>query len=146
MRSNNSIQFNVQGRPPRKSGANSFWATDEASRVFDLRKKAYESLQNAKIELPILSKINLQVTIYGPNITNRKNSRTYVGDLDTFVAGVCDAIQAAAKGVKPSPIFENAPDIDPKIAIIKDDSQIVSILAKKILDNTEHYSVTIDFV
>ena len=106
---------------------------------------AYESLTNAKVELPITSKLSLQVLVYAPNITDRNNSRTYVGDVDTFVAGICDAIQAADKKAKISQIFNSAPEINPKISMIKDDSLILSIEAKKIQDNTEHYSVSLDF-
>ena len=139
------IEFVVKGRPPRKDGANSFWSTDEANRIVELRKRAFQALFDAQINLPITSKVNLELVVYSPNITDRKNSRTYVGDMDTFIAGICDALQAADKKAKINPIFNDIPEIDPSKSMIKDDSQIVSIMAKKITDTEERYSIIMGF-
>lgn len=135
------IKFSVEGRPPRKSS----WGTDEAVLIAELRLKALESLRKAGLSC-FSGPVKLELVMYAPNIMNIENKQTYVGDLDTFVAGICESLQPAP--INPDliidPIFDCRNDIGPKIPlIINDDSQVVSIIARKIESEKPHYTVII---
>ena len=84
---------------------------------------------------PLQSNIKLILKIHIGPINDRS-----IGDLDTFVTGVCDGLMAAAPGGKLDPIWDDAKlkHIHPSktIAII-DDSQVVSIQAEKIIGDTD---------
>ncbi len=141
---NNRIKFTVDGRPPRKNGSKSCWASDEAHYVLTLRTKAYEAKNKAKLDL-LTTPVRIELTIFAPNITNRSNSQTYIGDLDTFVAGVCESLQPADSKVIPNIIFKDKEEIHPhKPLILKDDAQVVEVLAKKTFDTKEHYTILIE--
>ena len=73
------IKIDVDGRPPRKSGAKSCWASDEAKYVLEFRLKALEAKKNSGLSEPILEPVKLTLEIYSPNITDRSNSQTYLG-------------------------------------------------------------------
>ena len=139
------LEFIVEGRPPRKSGAKSCWASDEANYVLNLRLKALEAKKEAGLGEFISSPVRLELKIYSPNITDRSNAQTYIGDMDTFVAGVCESLQPADSKVIPNIIFHGKDEVHPhKPLILKDDSQVVEVLANKISDSYEHYSIIIE--
>ena len=139
------LQFEVTGRPPRKSGAKSCWASDEANYVLELRLKALEAKHNENLLEPITTSVRIKLTIFSPNITDRSNSQTYLGDLDTFIAGVFESLQPADSKVIPNDIFNGNDEIHPsKPLILYDDAQVVEVLAKKIKDGSEYYSVVIE--
>lgn len=139
------IKLQVNGRPPRKSGAKSCWASDEAHYVLELRLKALEAKKQANLLEPISVPVRLELTIFSPNIVDRGNAQTYLGDLDTFVAGVCESLQSADSKVIPNVIFQGNDEVHPHLPLIlKDDAQIVEVIAKKIKDETEHYSIVIE--
>jgi Holliday junction resolvase RusA-like endonuclease len=141
------IECDVEGKPPRKNGANSLWATGEAQRVLDLRLKIHETQKENNRVGAINTPVKIELSVYAPNITNRKNTQTYVGDLDTFVAGICECIQSAHPKAKLSQIFEKHNEVAPHIPlIIYDDTQVVEIIAKKILSEKFHYTVIIEEV
>jgi len=138
------IFFEVEGRPPRKSGAKSCWASDEANYVLALRLKANEAKNKAKLDL-LTTPVRIELSIFSPNTTDRSNSQTYIGDLDTFVAGVCESLQPADSKVIPNIIFQGKDEVHPhKPLILKDDSQVVEVLAKKTFDTKEHYTISIE--
>ena len=76
--------------------------------------------------------------------------KKFIGDLDSFVLGVCEYLQRAVPKDKTftlSPLFNGKPEIGPEVPlIIKNDSQIVEINAKKMFDENLHYSVEIEYI
>jgi len=120
-------QFQVKGLPPKKDGAQSMWGKpSEAKRLVALRQAAFQAL---KEQLPLQSNIKLTLNIHLP-VNNRS-----IGDLDTFVTGLCDGLMATPYGGKLDPIWDNKElkNIHPTNTIaIHDDSQVVSIQAEKI--------------
>lgn len=140
---NQSIEFTVEGRPPRK-GQGSCWST-EGERVLKLREKALESRKKKKLDY-FSGPVRVELTVFDPNPTKRKDRSDYHGDLDTLVAGVLDSLQPAPtnEGFEMDPLLKSRNDIDPtKPLIIEDDSQVVSIKAKKIEAEKSSYKVII---
>lgn len=139
-----TIKFTVEGRPPRKS-TKSCWSS-EGEYVLKLREKALEVLKKEEID-HFSRPIRLELTVFDPDITSRKDRNDYHGDLDTLVAGVLDSLQPAPSNpdLGIDPILKSRKDIDPARAlIIEDDSQVVSIVAKKVKSDDIHYSVLIE--
>ena len=125
-----TIRFHVDGLPPKKDGANSMWGKPlEAERLVSLRKAALEAMGGRP---SLKSNISLAVSVH----VGAKNDRS-VGDLDTFITGVCDGLMAMARGCKLCPdIWERSEnrDIYPERAVaMVDDCQVVSIQADKII-------------
>lgn len=126
------IEFEVDGRPPRKHGEKSMWArADEAPLVAKLRTRALEA--RAKGGLSVCPHVeSLELEVYAP-----RSKLEGVGDLDSFIAGVCDGLQAADRSVIPHlhPVFAE-PDnetIHPRHSLlIENDSKITLILARKV--------------
>lgn len=135
------FHFKVQDLPPKKDGAQSMWGKPlEAKRLAALRQAA---LQVLKGHSPLQSNIKLTLKIH-ISVNNRS-----IGDLDTFVTGVCDGLMATSYGGKLDPIWENEEleGIYPTETIaIDDDSQIVSIQAEKIIGDTDQpwYEVNLE--
>jgi hypothetical protein len=71
-----------------------------------------------------------------------------VGDLDTFISGICDGLQAADQNVKKfAPVLQDAEDINPKMPIlIKDDMNIVKIVATKAFRESLGYKISVEEV
>ena len=136
------IKFTVDGRPPRK-GTKSCWA-DEGEYVLKLRKKALEAKTKEGIDY-FSGPVKLELTVFDQNIGTREDRSDYHGDLDTLVAGVLDSLQPAPTnpGFEMDSILDNN-EIDPtKPLLIEDDSQIVTIVAKKIEKKENKYTVII---
>lgn len=136
------FQFFISGLPPKKDGAQSMWGKPlEAKRLVELRQAALKALKRRS---PLKRNIKLTLKIRVGPINDRS-----IGDLDTFVTGVCDGLMAAYPGGKLDPLWDEAElkNIHPSktIAII-DDSQVVSIQAKKIIGDTDQpwYEVTLE--
>jgi len=88
-----NISFQVNGLPPKKDGAQSMWGKPlEAKRLVELRQVALKALQGHP---PLRSNIKLTLKIHVGPVNNRS-----IGDLDTFITGVCDGLMAAAPGSK----------------------------------------------
>jgi len=128
------IEFTVEGRrPPKKHGEKSMWALDEeAPLVALLREKALEARSEVGLNDCFHSWVVLELTVFVPR--SRLES---IGDLDSFVAGVCDGLQAADRKALPylHKIFREPGQegIDPERALlIGDDAKVVSIVAKKV--------------
>jgi len=137
------IKFSVDGRPPRKSG----WAIDEAVLILELRAKALESRTKAGLNDCFHSPVRLELTVFSPNIINKDDPQTYVGDIDSFLAGVCESLQAAKENAPLNLIFSSRPDLNPGIPLIlEDDSLVVSSMARKIADKKEYYTVSIELI
>jgi hypothetical protein len=125
-----TYQFKVKGLPPKKDGAQSMWGKKlESERLVLLRQAALQAL---KKQPPLERNIKLTLNIHLP-INNRS-----IGDLDTFVTGVCDGLMATRYGGNLNPIWNNQElkNVHPTNTIaIYDDIQVVSIRAEKIIDS-----------
>ena len=85
--------------------------------------------------------------MYSPNITDRSNSQTYLGDLDTFIAGVCESIQPADSKVIPNYIFQGKDEVNPHLPLIlHDDAQVVEVISKKVKDEKEWYTIVVETI
>lgn len=141
------IKFTVKGRPPKKHGEKSMWARDdEGPLLVSLREKALEARSQVGLGDCFRSPVALKLTVFVP-----KSQLESVGDLDNFVAGICDGLQAADSKVLGSlhEVFQE-PDqksIHPSCPLlIGDDSKVVSIIAKKVAldeDREMYYTVTV---
>ena len=135
-------QFKVEGLLPKKDGAQSMWGKRlESERLVALRQA---TLQAFKGQPPLQSNIKLILKIHLP--VNNKS----VGDLDTFITGVCDGLMERVPGAKLCEEIWNKleyRDIYPdNMKAIEDDSRVVSIQAEKVIGNTDQhwYEVVIE--
>ncbi len=120
-------QFRVEGDlPPKKDGASSMWGkASEFQRLVKLRQAAHEVFGERP---PLQRNIKLSVIIY---VGQTNSSAT--GDLDNFITGICDGLQAAHPNT-PLDLWQDPSlkAIYPRRPIaILDDSQVVSINAEK---------------
>lgn len=141
-----AIEISVMGLPPKKRTDLSLWSHEaEVPKVINLRKVARQSFGN---HLPFKSNIRLRLSVF---LTEKEFNLPHVGDLDNFVSGVCDALQAA--NMNPDDwhqsfqLPENQ-DVHPTLAIgILNDLAVISIVADRFhtSDDTEtHYTITIE--
>jgi len=136
------ISFQVQDIPPKKDGANSMWGKEtEIPRLISLRRAALEAMAGLD---PFERNIHLKFTFHCPS-----NKIFRVGDLDNFITGVCDGLQAAdpRAGGKTKWAKEAPPEIQPNECIaIKDDCYVVQILAEKVGDDSarDWYEIEIE--
>jgi hypothetical protein len=84
-------------------------------------------------------------------LTQPEFNSDQIGDLDNFVSGVCDALQAAntqPQHLHASFQLPQNQDVDPSLAIaIVNDLAVVSIVADRFqanADDSSHYIVIID--
>jgi hypothetical protein len=83
--SNEPEPIRVEGVPPKKDGANSMWRKGaELDRLKRLRRGALERFKGAPA--PAAASVSIHLRVLAPASS---------GDLDNFVAGVCDGLQAA---------------------------------------------------
>ncbi len=120
------IEFTVQGLPPKKDGANSMWGKpEEAQKIRALRLEAANAFAG---RLPLRKNIRLTLRAY----VGSENTRR-IGDLDGFVTGICDGLQAADPRARIAVNFED--HIHPSKAIgIIDDVEVIEVLATKIIE------------
>lgn len=135
------IKFHVEGLPPKKDGANSMWGKPlEAERLVSLRNAAIQAFNGHP---PLKNNIKLAIAVH----IGAKNNRS-IGDLDTFITGVCDGLMKMAPRCKPCREIWDMPEnskIYPDLPIgIEDDSQIISIQAAKVVGNRQFYDVTLE--
>jgi hypothetical protein len=121
----------IEGLPPKKDGAKSMWNKNvELPRLIELRQAVLGAFKG---DPPLTKNISLTVRVHvGP-----VNSRA-IGDLDNFITGICDGLQAAGTQ---TPISNRwcEPDcepVHPRTAIgILDDAEIMNVDARKIVAN-----------
>jgi hypothetical protein len=148
------IVFTVDDKPPKKSK----WGGKNANLVIKLRKAALEARKKVGLNKCISESVSLKLTVYAPNIDDRnykqsgdEDLKKYIGDLDSLVAGVCDYLSSVRtepgeNKFKPSPLFEDEPDINPKFAILIDDDSHIKIISaekKKSKNDSISYKVEI---
>ena len=128
----------IEGLPPKKDGANSMWNKGvELPRLVLLRNAVFGALDGNP---PLSKNVSLVLRVH----VGTTNSRS-VGDLDNFITGICDGLQAAHAN---TPIADQWSEdackpIHPHTAIgILDDVEVVSIDARKVFgDETQWYSL-----
>ncbi len=136
------ISFRVDGDfPPKKDGAKSMWDKPlEATRLVKLRRATLNALAGRQA---FRRNIRVELEVY----VGRTNSRS-VGDLDNFVTGICDGLMAAhpRAALDATWAADSMQDIHPRYAIaISDDSEVVSIFAKKLTGKSDKlwYRITV---
>ncbi len=138
------VEFDVRDAlPPKKDGANSMWRKHgEFERLLRLRAAAVQAFAGRP---PLAHRIGLELSLYLPS-----NARA-IGDLDNFITGVLDGLQAAAPQTpwQENPRW-NRPEIDlyrpDRVVAIVDDCEVIEITARKILNGTADtwYSIVLE--
>ena len=120
------VSFTVRGLPPKKDGAKSMWAKpEEAPRIQALRLEAAKAFAGRP---PLRNSIKLTLRAHAGS----ENTRS-TGDLDNFLTGICDGLQAADPKAHIALDFEH--HIRPTLAVgIDNDAQVIEIQANKIIE------------
>ncbi len=127
-------RFRVDGDlPPKKDGANSMWGKDgEVQRLVKLRLAAQAVLGD---QAPLGRSISLTIEIH---IGSANTPAT--GDLDNFIAGICDGLMLAGGRCMLATVWElpELAAIHPrKWSGIIDDGEVMEITARKIVGDAE---------
>ena len=137
------IRFKVEKElPPKKDGATSMWGKPtEARRLIELRTAALEALGD---QPPFTRDIRLTLRVH----VGLRNDR-HAGDLDNFIAGVCDGLMAGDPRSSVHPSFdesENSSVHPSKTIAIFDDSQVMKIDAEKLsgLSDDHWYEIKLE--
>jgi len=134
-----AIEFKVQGKPPKKDGANSMWGKkSEAQNIVNLRKAAIKARNELK-STPFTGRVSLELTIYADNAVIEN-----MGDLDNFITGICDGLQAADPRANMQDLILNE-GTPYQPVLYYSDAKVVNIQAKKIpIEKQEtHYTVKV---
>ena len=135
--------FRVQGFLPPKKGMDlsMFSKPSEAEKIAALRVAALEAMHG---DPPLQKDICLSLIVHVGALNVR-----ITGDLDNFITGVCDGLQAALPNAKIAEIFSK-PEfmaVHPARPIgMIDDVQVIEISARKVVGDTlkPWYEVTIE--
>ena len=144
------IKFSVEGKPPKKSTGPSLWSenSNQTELVINLRQKAFEASQKEGFDTHFHGPVKLELTVYAPNILERKDRHDYLGDLDALVGGVFESLQPAPKNnpeLQIHPALKNVKDIGSDVPIIvSDDAQIATSITKKRKNPKSFYTVLIE--
>lgn len=150
LKKSNQIKFSVDGKPPKKSTGPSLWSenSNQTELVVNLRQKAFEASQKQGFDTHFHGPVKLELTVYAPNILERKDRHDYLGDLDALVGGVFESLQPAPKNnpeLQIHPTLKNVKDIGSDVPIIvADDAQITTTIAKKRKNENASYTVLIE--
>jgi len=120
----------------------------QTKKVLKLRRKAFEESKKRGLTKPFNGPVKLTLTVYDPNPLQRKDRHDYLGDLDSYVAGVFESLQPSpteTNKLKIHSLLKGNKKISHQVAIIvADDAQISSIVAKKRKNKKTSYSVIIE--
>ncbi len=139
------IKFEVDGRPPNKTGAKSMWGREgQVPRLIALREAAHRALE-ALPDSPRFTRRPIRLTLRVRVVPGEEEEKA---DLDHYIAGVCDGLMAAHPNAHAHlhESFAENPKVDPKHWFaIEDDSKIDQIRATRceVQDRT-HYWVEIE--
>lgn len=120
----------INGLPPKKDGACSMWNKDvEVPRLIRLRKAVFAALKG---DPPLVKNISLMLRVHVGPVNSRE-----VGDLDNFLTGICDGLQAAHSRTPLQDWCEtDCAELHPRNAIaMVDDAEVVAINAAKVIGN-----------
>ena len=143
----NKIKFQVKGRPPRKTEDKSCWSikSKEWQLIYKLRECAFEAKKLDGIDGYFTTDAKISIIIHAPSLT-KEDEHEHIGDLDTFVAGIFEAIQPAPPNetLDIDEKLKNHPDFGSKIPLlVEDDSYITEVNAKKIKNDETFYEIEI---
>lgn len=126
------ISFTVSGLPPniKKNKGSMSRIQEQATRLERLQNEAFEALRSQASDEPFKDDVRLTLSVHVGFNDARDSGIWGLGDLDNFVAGVCDGLK---KG-------------DSEDYVIFDDSKVVKIDAEKLLgpDPGSWYAVTLE--
>ena len=141
------ITVRVQGKPPKKGSGKSIWSNEQqAERVMKLRTAAADMKEKSGVTEPLKPPISMRIDVRSPHITDRKDAPDeYIGDLDSLVAGILDALRPADHNTTPHEMFKRDKRVDPTRPIMfEDDAKITRITAEKRQGGYDEYSVTLE--
>lgn len=142
------LEIEVNGRPPKKRTATSCWSNETfAPLLLHLRSKLLEGKKRLGLTDCFRCPVRLELSVFAPNVMD--TTHDYVGDLDSLVAGVFEALQQAPSNpdIKIHPIFlaQEFAQIGPTVPlIVENDAIVVEVIARKIRHAEEHYKVVIE--
>jgi len=144
----NKIKFQVEGRPPRKTEDRSCWSirSKEWEYIYKLRECAFNAKKLDNVDWCVTTNAKISIIIHATNLT-KKDEHEHIGDLDTFVAGIFEAIQPAPQNptLDIDKKLKNHPDFGSRIPLlIEDDSYITEVNAKKIKNDVTFYEIEIE--
>lgn len=130
-----AIKIRVDGQiPPKKDGASSMWRKPSSIPLLRALRSAacQEMAGRPPYDEPV--KLSLRICLPENDKTSLYARRKY-GDLDNFITGICDALQASA-GFDPIAWEDLAESARPDCAIaFTDDSWVTSIEASLLDDD-----------
>lgn len=137
LKKSNKIEFTVYGKPPKKTSTGSMWSenSNQIELVKNLRQSAFDAIQKSGLTEPFHGPVKLTLTVYAPNVLERKDRHDYLGDIDSLIGGVFEALQPSPTNpdLKVHPELKNAKDIGSDVAlIVSDDAQVSTAIGKKI--------------
>jgi hypothetical protein len=150
------ISFTVGNIPPKRYGSGgdlSMWGQEsEVPKIIALRKDALVAMQKEGLTKGFPSYVKLEFALFVP--TRQLKS---IGDLDNFINGVCNSLQAADRNALPHIhkdfLKPEHKDIHPsKSLIIEDDKHILYINAKKVDKDEEklvqeiYYTIAVEAI
>lgn len=138
------IRVEMDGRPPKKGSSGSIWSGKELPLTMNLRMEIYKKQKESGNILPFEGSVSVILVVAAPLILDVKEYG-YVGDLDSFIAGVCDAIQPAPPDIiKSNKEFMGPKEIGlDKPLLIKNDSRVAEIIAKKTESKSHGYTLIV---
>jgi len=114
--------------------------------IYKLRECAFNAKKLAGVDGYLTTNAKISIIIHTPNLTKR-DEHEHIGDLDTFVAGIFEAIQPAPQNetLDIDEKLKNHPDFGSEIPVlIEDDSYITEVNAKKIKNDETFYEIEIE--
>jgi len=120
------VEFRVQGKPPKKDGASSMWGkASEADNIVNLRKAAVKATDGLGVG-PFTGRLGIELSIYAEEKVIES-----MGDLDNFITGICDGLQAAdPRANMHERILDECNPYEP--ILFYSDSKVYDIHARKI--------------
>lgn len=124
------VEFSVYDKPPKKDGANSMWSKEsEFHRIVALRQAALKAMMDCGLNAPFEEFVSLRLDLFIP-----KAKIASVGDLDNFITGICDGLQAADPRSRLYSSFNRLDNsrIHPMVPLLlTNDALVVEIVALK---------------
>ena len=120
------IQFRVKNQlPPKKRPRSEI----QKGRLFALKQEALDALRS-QTSGPFKHDVRLALSVHVRFAEEQKSGNKGSGDLDNFIAGVCDGLKKA----------------DSEEYVISDDSKVVKIYAEKLVgpDDSSWYEIELE--
>lgn len=138
------VEFTVAGIPPKKDGASSMWGKPS---VIPLIKALRIGALAARGDRPAFDEpVHLRLVVRSPGRSGRDaRARRADSDLDNFVTGVCDALQAVHGGVFNVELWSDVPAAArPDQPVLLTDDSWVDAITAEYGDGDLAYTVSIE--